>query len=70
MQSSTPQQDGFAVNVLEEKNINDAVANFAQASAVDRSAFTQLTDTNAYLQQHVANISYNNDGLQQNLLGL
>ena len=70
MQSSTAQQHGFAENVVEEKNLNDAFANFAQASAADRSVFTQLTDTNAYLQQHVANISSNNDELQQKLLVL
>ena len=70
MQSSTAQQHGFAGNVVEEKNPNDAVANFAQASAADISAFTQLTDTNAYLQQHVANISSNNDELQQKRLAL
>ena len=70
MQSSTAQQHGFAGNVVEEMNPNDAVANFAQASAADISAFTQLTDTNAYLQQHVANISSNNDELQQILLVL
>ena len=52
MQSSTAQQHGFAGNLEEEKNLNDAVANFAQASASDRSAFTQLTDTNVYPQQH------------------
>ena len=49
MQSSTAQQHGFAGNVVEENNLNDVVENFSQASAADRSAFTQLTDTNAYL---------------------
>ena len=67
MQSSTDQQHGFAGKVVEEKNLNNAVAKFAQASAAERSAFTKLTDTNAYLQQHVANISSKNDELQQKL---
>ena len=67
MQSSTAQQHGFAGNVVEEKNLNDAVANFSQASAAYRSDFTQLTDTNAYLQKHVADISSNNGELQQNV---
>ena len=66
MQSSTAQQHGFTENVVEEKNLNDAVATFAQASAADRSAFTQLKDTNTYLQQHVANISSNNEKIQKN----
>ena len=46
------------------------MAKFAQASAADRSVFAQLTDINAYIQQHVADISSNNDELQQNLLAL
>ena len=70
MQSSTAQQHGFAGKVLEEKNLNNALAKFSQASAADISAFTLLTDTNAYLQQHVANISSNNDNLQQKPLAL
>ena len=70
MKSSTAQQHGFTGNVVEKKNLNDAVANFAQVSSEDRSVFTQLTDTNAYLQQHVANISSNNDMLQQKLSAL
>ena len=65
MQSSTSQHHGFAGNVVEEKNLNYAVANFGQSSAAYRSSFTKLTDTNAYLQQHVANISPKNDELQQ-----
>ena len=67
IQSSTAQQHGFAGNVEEENNLNYAVANFAQPSAADGSDLTQLTDTNAYLQRHVAHISSNNDELQQEL---
>ena len=37
MQSSTAQQHGFTGNVVEENNLNDAMANFAQASEADRS---------------------------------
>ena len=70
MQSSTAQQHGFAGNLVEEKNFNYAVENFAQASAADRLYFTQLIDTNAYLQQHIENISSNNDKLEQKLLAL
>ena len=70
MQSSTAQKHVFTGNVVEEKNLNDAVANFSQASALDRSYFTQLTDNNAYLQQHVTNISSNNDKSQQKRLAL
>ena len=70
MQSSMDQQHGFAGNMEEENNLNDTVANFAQASAADRSDFTQFTDTNAYLQQHIAHVSPNNDELQQKLLAL
>ena len=70
MQSRTAHQHGFAGNVVEEKNLNDAVEIFSQASAADRSAFTQLIDTNAYLQQHIANISSNNDEIQQNISAL
>ena len=70
MQSSTAQQHGFAGNVVEEKNLNGAAANFAQDSAAERSVFSQLTDTNVYLHQHVANISSNNDKLQQKRLAL
>ena len=67
MQSSTAQQHGFTWNVVEENNLNDAVANFEQASESEISDLTQLTDTNAYLHQHVVNISSNNDELQQKL---
>ena len=56
--------------MLEETKLNDAVANFALSSAVDRSDFIQLTYTNAYLQQHVADIPSTNDKLQQQLLAL
>ena len=66
MQSRTAQQHGFVGNVVEEKNLNNAVAKFVG----HRSAFTQLAYTNAYPQQHVANISSNNDELQQKLLAL
>ena len=55
--------------MVEEKNLNDAMSNFAQAPSSDRSDFTQLTDINAYLQQHVAHVSSNNDELQQNSFG-
>ena len=65
MQYRTAQKNGFAGNVSEEKNLNNTEANFAQASALYRSAFTQLTDTNAYLQQHATNMSSNNYELQQ-----
>ena len=64
---STTQQHGYAGNAEEETNLNEAVANFAQASASDRSAFTQLTDTNSQLQQKVAQVSLTNDDLQQHL---
>ena len=70
MQSSTAQKHGFAGNVVQEKNLNDAVANFAKVSAEVRSEFTQLTDTNAYIQQQVASISSKNGELQQKRLGL
>ena len=70
MQPSTAQKHGFTGNVEEENNLNDAVAKFAQSSAADRSAFTKLTDTNAYLQQHVSHISSNNDELKQKLSAL
>ena len=70
MQSSTAQKHGFAGNMVEEKNLNYAVENFAQASESDRSTFIQLTDTNTYLQQHVATISSNNDKFQQKLPAL
>ena len=70
MQSSTAQQHGFAENMVEEKNLNNVVENFAQASSADISAFTQLEDTNTYLQQLVANISSNNDELQKKRLAL
>ena len=36
MKYSTAQQHGLAANVVEEKNLNDAVTNFVQASSVDR----------------------------------
>ena len=70
MQSSTAQQHGFAGNVEEGNKLNDAVANFSQASASDRSSFTELTGTGAYLQKHVAHISSNNYKMQQKLTAL
>ena len=70
MQSSTAQQHGCARNLVEKNNLNNAVASFAQESEADTSAFKKFTDTNAYLQQHVANISSNNDELQQKRLAL
>ena len=39
MQSSTAQQHGFTGNLVEEKNLNSAVENFAQDSAAERSVF-------------------------------
>ena len=40
MMASTTQQHGYAGNAEEDKNLNEAVANFAQVSASDRSEFT------------------------------
>ena len=57
MMASTTQQHGYAGNAEEETNLNEAVANFAQESASDRLAFTQLADTNLQLQQQVAQVS-------------
>ena len=54
----------------EGKIFNDAVAQFAQTSAADRSAFTQLIDINAYLQQDIAHVSSYNENLQQKRLAL
>ena len=68
MQNATAQQQGFAANVeVEDPDLTSAVANFAQASAADRSAFTQLTDTNAFLNQHMSAIAAQNETLQQQL---
>ena len=67
MQNSTAQQQGFVGNVEEDPDLTSAVANFAQASAADRTAFTQLTDTNAYLHQHMAQVSAQNENLQKQL---
>ena len=66
----TTQQHGYAGNAKEETNLNEAVANFAQASASDRLAFTQLTYTNSQLQQQVAQVSLTNDDLQKQLKAL
>ena len=63
MMESTTQQHGYAGNSEEETNLNEAVANFAQASASDRSVFTQLTDTNSQLQQQVDQLSSTKDDL-------
>ena len=57
MQFSTAQQHGFAGNVVEEKNLNNAVETFSQSPAAEISDFTPLTDTNNYLQQHVSDIT-------------
>ena len=70
MMASTTQQHGNAGNSEEETNLNEAVANFAQASASYRSVFTQLTDTNSQLQQQVAQVSSTNNDLQQQLAAL
>ena len=70
MQSNTAHKHGFARNLAEENNLSDAVAKFAQESSADRSDLTQLTDTNAYLQQHIGDISSDNDELQQKLSAL
>ena len=35
IQPSTAQQHGFAENVVEEKNLNNVMANFAQLEAED-----------------------------------
>ena len=67
MQNSTAQQQGFVGNVEEDPDLTSVVANFAQASAADRTAFTQLTDTNAYLHQHMAQVSAQNENLQKQL---
>ena len=68
MQNATAQQQGFVANVeVEDPDLTSAVANFAQASAADRTAFTQLTDTNAFLNQHMSAIAAQNETLQQQL---
>ena len=70
IQYRTDQKHGFAGNAEEEKNLNDAVAKFAQASVADRSDFKQLTDTNTYQKQQISLVSSNNDELQQHILAL
>ena len=70
MQASTAQSQGFVGQVAEEPDLSEAVANFAQASAADRSAFTQLTDTNAYLQRNLAQVSASNDELYTQIADL
>ena len=68
IQNATAQKQGFAANVeVEDPDLTSAVANFAQALAADRSAFTELTDTNAFLNQLMSAIAAQNETLQQQL---
>ena len=56
---------GYANNAQEDTNeLETALHNFATASAADRSAFTQLNDTNSSLQQQLNIITQQNQNLQ------
>jgi len=71
MQHSTAQQQGYAGNVTDDGNVLDnAVANFAEATAADRTAFTNLTDTNNILQDHLEQVSAQNVTLQDQITNM
>ena len=59
----TADAQGFAGEVTETPELNEAMANFAQALAADRNAFAQLTETNANLQHHINNVTSQNENL-------
>ena len=71
MQHTTAQQQGYAGNVTSvEGTLDNAVADFAQATAADREAFTSLTSTNANLQGHLEQVSAHNNDLQEQITNM
>ena len=71
MQHTTAQQQEYAGNVTSvEGTLDNAVADFAQATAADREAFTNLTSTNANLQGHLDQVSAHNNDLQEQITNM
>ena len=67
MAQTAAQQHGYAGNVTEEGALEGAVANFVQATAADRAAVTQLSDTNIFLHVHLEQVNLHNQDLQEQL---
>ena len=70
MKITTVQQQGFTVNSEEKPSnheLEGAVENFAQATAADRTAFTQLTDTDATLNEYLSLFSAQNSDLHNQM---
>ena len=71
MQHTTAQQQGYAGNVTSvEGTLYNTVAGFAQATAADREAFTNLTSTNANLQGHLEQVAVYNNDLQEQITNM
>ena len=69
--TSTAHDAGYhanaAINESDEHSLASAAQDFAAASAADRSAFQQLTNTNGDLSTQVANMAVQNQQLQQQM---
>ena len=68
MNGTTASEAGYHEgNIAVDTNLQDAIQNFANASAADRSAFEQLTSTNAQLETQLAQAHQQNMNLMQQL---
>jgi hypothetical protein len=69
--TSTARDAGYHANAAllesDEHSLASAAQDFAAASAADRSAFEQLTNTNGDLSTQVANMAVQNQQLQQQM---
>jgi hypothetical protein len=70
--TSTARDAGYhganaAINDIDEASLASAAQDFAAASAADRAAFEQLTNTNGDLTSQVANMATQNLQLQQQM---
>ena len=69
MNSTTAGAEGYSAHT-EEDDLTQAIENFAQASAADRTAFSQLTDTNTQLQTSLDLATGQNANLQDHIQAL
>ena len=68
MKATTSSEAGYHEgNMGIETNLQEAIQNFASASAADRTAFEQLTSTNAQLETQLAQAHQQNLNLMQQL---
>ena len=65
MDGTTAAEAGYVATMGQETELQQAVENFATANAADQTAFEQLTQTNAALQQQIEEFQTQNLNLHQ-----